>query len=124
MRSSRRPVDWRGGMMPCLAPAARNQRSSSGGDREALISRWAARGWLRNLDAAFAGFLWREVAGADPLLILAAALASHQLATQPCLSRSGRHARGSRLCAVALPPEGGYRDALAAADLPRAVLAC
>ena len=49
------------------------------GQMQALLADWAARGWLRDLDAAFAGFLWREVPGADPLLILAAALASHQL---------------------------------------------
>ncbi|WP_119157536.1 exodeoxyribonuclease V subunit alpha [Caldimonas tepidiphila] len=45
----------------------------------ALIERWAERGWLRELDAAFARFLDREVQGAPRMLLLAAALASHQL---------------------------------------------
>ena len=63
--------------MPCL-PGPREPAKLVGRRSRALISRWAARGWLRNLDAA-CRFLWREVAAADPLLILAAALASHQL---------------------------------------------
>lgn len=44
-----------------------------------VLAQWAARGWLRPLDAAFADFLWREVPDAPALAILAAALASHQL---------------------------------------------
>jgi exodeoxyribonuclease V alpha subunit len=46
---------------------------------QALLASWAARQWLRPLDTAFADFLWREVPDAPPFLILAAALASHQL---------------------------------------------
>ena len=46
---------------------------------QALLAGWAERQWLRPLDTAFADFLWREVPDAPPLLILAAALASHQL---------------------------------------------
>jgi exodeoxyribonuclease V alpha subunit len=48
-------------------------------DRVQHLARWVAAGWLRELDAVFAGFLAREVPGADPLLQVAAALASHQL---------------------------------------------
>ena len=45
----------------------------------ALLERWVARGWLRALDRAFAAFLAREVPDAPATLLLAAALASHQL---------------------------------------------
>ncbi|QYD69008.1 exodeoxyribonuclease V subunit alpha [Paraburkholderia edwinii] len=45
-----------------------------------VLDEWVERGWLRPLDAAFARFLSREASsGVAPLLILAAALASHQL---------------------------------------------
>ena len=44
-----------------------------------LLRQWRERQWLRPLDVAFADFLWREVPDASPWLILAAALASHQL---------------------------------------------
>jgi exodeoxyribonuclease V alpha subunit len=43
------------------------------------LAAWVERGWLRPLDHAFAGFLHREVRDADALLLLAAALVSHQL---------------------------------------------
>ncbi len=46
---------------------------------QTLLGDWVARGWLRPLDGAFASFLWREVPDAQDFLILAAALASHQL---------------------------------------------
>ncbi|MCG6897975.1 MAG: exodeoxyribonuclease V subunit alpha [Thiocapsa sp.] len=51
----------------------------SGAPLRILLTRWAERDWLRPLDVAFAELLWREVPDAPPLLILAAALASHQL---------------------------------------------
>ncbi|WDP89106.1 MAG: exodeoxyribonuclease V subunit alpha [Desulfobacter sp.] len=44
-----------------------------------LIRTWTARGWLRPLDRAFAGFLHRQEPGACALVLMAAALASHQL---------------------------------------------
>ncbi|CAB3752484.1 exodeoxyribonuclease V subunit alpha [Paraburkholderia humisilvae] len=44
-----------------------------------VLDEWVERGWLRPLDAAFARFLSRETSNVAPLLILAAALASHQL---------------------------------------------
>lgn len=43
------------------------------------LSHWVERGWLRELDARFARFLWAEVPQAHPHLILATALASYQL---------------------------------------------
>ncbi|CAB3764263.1 exodeoxyribonuclease V subunit alpha [Paraburkholderia solisilvae] len=44
-----------------------------------VLDDWVKRGWLRPLDAAFARFLARESSDVAPLVILAAALASHQL---------------------------------------------
>ncbi|MFM8330402.1 MAG: exodeoxyribonuclease V subunit alpha, partial [Candidatus Methylumidiphilus sp.] len=43
------------------------------------IDAWVACGWLRPLDRAFMRFLGELDAGADTLLLLAVALASHQL---------------------------------------------
>ncbi|MED5460710.1 MAG: exodeoxyribonuclease V subunit alpha, partial [Pseudomonadota bacterium] len=45
----------------------------------ALCERWVARGWLRDLDRALVRFLASEAPDAPTLLLLAAALASHQL---------------------------------------------
>ena len=70
-----------------------------------LIERWAQCGWLRALDAAFAAFLAREVADAPPLLILAAALASHQLGRgHACLDLADTLRDPG--FALSLPPEG------------------
>ncbi|WP_232243415.1 exodeoxyribonuclease V subunit alpha [Paraburkholderia sp. SOS3] len=53
---------------------------SDAGSMLGVLDEWVERGWLRPLDAAFARFLAREASsGVAPLLILAAALASHQL---------------------------------------------
>lgn len=71
----------------------------------ALLQRWAASGWLRKLDASFAAFLAREVPDAAPLLILAAALTSHQLGRgHACLDLADT-LRDPTL-ALSLPPEG------------------
>ncbi|MBF3100960.1 exodeoxyribonuclease V subunit alpha, partial [Pseudomonas aeruginosa] len=40
---------------------------------------WVARGWLRALDRAFVAFLVELQPQADPRVLLAAALTSHQL---------------------------------------------
>ncbi|SDO97463.1 exodeoxyribonuclease V subunit alpha [Pseudomonas jinjuensis] len=70
-----------------------------------LLGQWSARGWLRELDRAFAAFLVEQAADADPLLILAAALASHQLGRgHVCLDLAATLA-DSRF-ALSLPPEG------------------
>ncbi|MAX33562.1 MAG: exodeoxyribonuclease V subunit alpha [Halomonadaceae bacterium] len=74
----------------------------------ALLDRWVERGWLRSLDRAFAAFLHREaktVSEASPLLLLAAALASHQLGRgHVCLDLAQSLATPD--LALSLPPEG------------------
>lgn len=87
-----------------------------------LIHRWAARGWLRSLDAAFAGFLVDEVPAAPPLLILAAALASHQLGRgHACLDLADTLADPG--FALSLPPEGDVGSGDDRPPLPADVLA-
>jgi exodeoxyribonuclease V alpha subunit len=72
---------------------------------QALLASWAARQWLRPLDTAFADFLWREVPDAPPFLILAAALASHQLGRgHACLDLEAT--LQAPAFALSLPPEG------------------
>ncbi|WP_085633646.1 exodeoxyribonuclease V subunit alpha [Pseudomonas sp. R16(2017)] len=44
-----------------------------------LLTRWVERGWLRALDKAFVAFLHELAPEGDPLVLLAAALTSHQL---------------------------------------------
>ena len=44
-----------------------------------LLERWVERGWLRALDKAFVAFLADLDPAADSLVLLAAALTSHQL---------------------------------------------
>ncbi|TDB04269.1 exodeoxyribonuclease V subunit alpha [Halomonas marinisediminis] len=71
----------------------------------ALLDRWVERGWLRALDRAFADFLAREVAGTPAPLLLAAALASHQLGRgHVCLDLAQTLAEPD--LALSLPPEG------------------
>ncbi|WP_374708151.1 exodeoxyribonuclease V subunit alpha [Salinicola avicenniae] len=71
----------------------------------ALLDRWVDRGWLRSLDRAFAAFLRREVPEAPPLLLLAAALASHQLGRgHVCLDL--HQTLTTPDLALSLPPEG------------------
>lgn len=89
----------------------------------ALIARWTEHGWLRALDGAFAGFLADEVPDAPPLLLLAAALASHQLGRgHPCLDLEQTLADPG--FALSLPPEGSLGSASEEVPpLPSAVLA-
>lgn len=76
----------------------------------ALLDAWAARGWLRSLDAAFARFLAREAEEAPALLLLAAALASHQLGRgHACLDLADT--LGDPGFALSLPPEGEGSEA-------------
>lgn len=78
-------------------------------DLLALLDRWVERGWLRALDRAFVSFLEERAPGSDPLLLLAAALASHQLGHgHVCLDLAQTLAEPD--FALSLPPEG---DALA-----------
>ncbi|MFZ9260785.1 MAG: hypothetical protein ACO23G_10145, partial [Limnohabitans sp.] len=44
-----------------------------------LLDQWVIRGWLRELDVALVRFLHEEVPDAPCVVLLAAALASHQL---------------------------------------------
>lgn len=70
-----------------------------------LCERWVARGWLRDLDLALVRFLARETQNAPPLLLLAAALASHQLGRgHVCLELAATLAAPD--FALSLPPEG------------------
>ena len=90
----------------------------------AALQRWVDQGWLRALDHAFAAFLARQAPQADPLLVLAAALASHQLGRgHACLDLAAALADAGQ--ALSLPPEGG-RPSDAADEppaLPSALLA-
>ncbi|MFB4394382.1 MULTISPECIES: exodeoxyribonuclease V subunit alpha [unclassified Pseudomonas] len=82
-----------------LAPLRNSQ------DLLVLLDRWVERGWLRALDRAFVSFLEERVPGSDPLLLLAAALASHQLGHgHVCLDLEQALAEPD--FALSLPPEG------------------
>ena len=88
-----------------------------------LLADWATRGWLRELDAAFAEFLGHEVPEAPDLLILAAALASHQLGRGHA-SLDLAATLDDPAFALSLPPEGTYsQDSTTPARLPGDVLA-
>lgn len=85
-----------------------------------LLSAWAERGWLRELDRALAVFLAQEAPDADPLLILGAALASHQLGRgHVCLDLASTLEDASQ--SLSLPPEGD--DGVAQPDPPAMLLA-
>ncbi len=83
-----------------------------------LLALWVEHNWLRGLDAAFARFLWQEIPDADPLLILAAALASHQLGRgHACLDLAATLDNPS--FSLSLPPEGRrLTDGGTGQDLP------
>ncbi|MGX9758955.1 exodeoxyribonuclease V subunit alpha [Pseudomonas shahriarae] len=70
-----------------------------------LLERWVERGWLRALDKAFVGFLHELDPQADPLVLLAAALTSHQLGHgHVCLDLF--ETLKAPDFALSLPPEG------------------
>lgn len=70
-----------------------------------LLERWLERGWLRALDKAFVGFLHELDPQADPLMLLAAALTSHQLGHgHVCLDLF--ETLKAPDFALSLPPEG------------------
>ncbi|TVP87499.1 MAG: exodeoxyribonuclease V subunit alpha [Pseudomonadaceae bacterium] len=84
----------------------------------ALLDAWQTLGWLRPLDRALAGFLYEQAPDCPPLVLLAAALVSHQLGHgHVCLDL------GTTLeepdFALSLPPEGAEAGT---APLPSAVL--
>ncbi|WP_323001136.1 exodeoxyribonuclease V subunit alpha [Denitromonas sp.] len=85
----------------------------------AVLADWTERGWLRPIDGAFAAFLRHEMPDAPPLLILAAALASHQLGRgHVCLDLAATLADPA--FALSLPPDGA--EPAPAERLPGAVL--
>ncbi|MHA7117085.1 exodeoxyribonuclease V subunit alpha [Pseudomonas promysalinigenes] len=93
------PTPLRAEHLLALAP----QRNST--DLLQLLDRWVERGWLRALDRAFVSFLEERAPGSDPLLLLAAALASHQLGHgHVCLDLQQTLAEPD--FALSLPPEG------------------
>jgi exodeoxyribonuclease V alpha subunit len=70
-----------------------------------LLERWVERGWLRALDKAFVAFLHELAPGGDPLVLLAAALTSHQLGHgHVCLDLFETLKEPD--FALSLPPEG------------------
>jgi exodeoxyribonuclease V alpha subunit len=70
-----------------------------------LLERWVERGWLRALDKAFVGFLSELDPAADSLVLLAAALTSHQLGHgHVCLDLYETLKEPD--FALSLPPEG------------------
>lgn len=71
----------------------------------ALLDAWVAGGWLRPLDRALAAFLHRKVPHAPPLLLLLAALISHQVGRgHVCLELPALLADPD--ATLSLPPEG------------------
>ncbi|TDG10400.1 exodeoxyribonuclease V subunit alpha [Paraburkholderia guartelaensis] len=100
----------------------------AGGARETavqmlgVLDNWVERGWLRTLDAAFARFLWTETPHSPPLLLLAAALASHQLGRgHVCLDLKAT--LEDPAFALSLPPDGPQMLAAVPAQPPAEVLA-
>ncbi|MFD1554065.1 exodeoxyribonuclease V subunit alpha [Paraburkholderia silviterrae] len=93
----------RSSMQPDVVVSATACESSA--QMLATLGRWVERGWLRTLDGAFARFLLDEAPDAPPLLLLAAALASHQLGRgHVCLDL---HATlDDPAFALSLPPDG------------------
>ncbi|QTT91075.1 exodeoxyribonuclease V subunit alpha [Pseudomonas chlororaphis] len=85
-----------------------------------LLDRWVERGWLRALDKAFVGFLHELEPQGDPLVLMAAALTSHQLGHgHVCLDLFETLKEPD--FALSLPPEGDLQSN--AAVLPSQVLA-
>ncbi|OYD23130.1 exodeoxyribonuclease V subunit alpha [Oceanimonas baumannii] len=85
-----------------------------------LLEHWVTLGWLRPLDQALTHFLAEQVPQTDARVLLAAALASHQLGHgHVCLDLAATLAEPD--FALSLPPEG--EDGLADAWLPSTQLA-
>ncbi|BAP41777.1 exodeoxyribonuclease V subunit alpha [Pseudomonas sp. 21LCFQ02] len=74
-----------------------------------LLDRWSERGWLRSLDRAFVAFLASLDPHADPRVLLAAALTSHQLGHgHVCLDLF--ETLKAPDFALSLPPEGDVQS--------------
>ncbi|KAF1029574.1 MAG: RecBCD enzyme subunit RecD [Pseudomonas sp.] len=88
-----------------LQPLESLEPLSRAADLVQLLERWVERGWLRALDKAFVGFLFELDPHADPRVLLAAALTSHQLGHgHVCLDLFETLAAPD--FALSLPPEG------------------
>ena len=84
---------------PPLAPLTRAE------DLLQLLDLWVERGWLRALDKAFVGFLYELDPRGDSLVLMAAALTSHQLGHgHVCLDLFETLKEPD--FALSLPPEG------------------
>lgn len=82
-----------------------------------VLDRWVQAGWLRELDRSLGAFFSRLAPAADPLVILATALASHQLGRgHACLDLDATLQDAGR--ALALPPEGALPKQDDGAALP------
>ncbi len=102
-------------MSVTLAPALRDRA-----ELFALLSTWSERGWLRELDRALAQLFAELDPDASPLLLLGAALASHQLGQgHVCLDLAATLANPDFV--LSLPPEG--EDPEEVMSLPSQVLA-
>lgn len=74
-----------------------------------LLNLWVERGWLRALDKAFVAFLYELAPDIDPLVLLAAALTSHQLGHgHVCLDLF--ETLKAPDFALSLPPEGDVQS--------------
>ncbi|MCZ0925851.1 exodeoxyribonuclease V subunit alpha [Halomonas janggokensis] len=107
---------------PPSSPAQVNAHPalSDTGELLAICERWVTRGWLRDLDRALVRFLATEAPDAPPLLLLGAALASHQLGRgHVCLDLNAT--LNAPDFALSLPPEGD--DLTDPPPLPSDVLA-
>lgn len=82
---------------------------SSADDLQVLLARWVERGWLRAVDKAFVAFLHELSPNDDPLVLLAAALTSHQLGHgHVCLDLFETLKEPD--FALSLPPEGDVQS--------------
>ncbi|CAK0767908.1 RecBCD enzyme subunit RecD [Gammaproteobacteria bacterium] len=90
---------------------------------KSLLVHWEEYGWLRQVDTTFANFLWREAPDAHPLLILAAALTSHQLGRgHVCLDLAATLANPASV--LSIPPGDIFtQEEKEAPTLPQEILA-
>ena len=97
-------------MSPSTLPLEELNPLGRAADLLQLLQRWVERGWLRALDRAFVGFLHELDPQADPLVLLAAALTSHQLGHgHVCLDVF--ETLKAPDFALSLPPEGDVQTA-------------